>query len=831
MSPSIAEQFRGIASSVPDTVALTTARARYTYADLDRWSDAIAADVVAHGLPRDRAVAIVTADNVALVAAVLGVVKAGFFFVMIDASDPEDRVEWILRESNAVLRLEPRPFSRDSVPAPPIQPPHEFVHLVFTSGTTGKPKGVMTRQAGFVEHTLASSKSKGFAAGERTLYTALPGFTRAPLNIFGALLTGGTLCAFDARNESLAALADTIRNERITTVGLTPSFFRRLMTLPDLDLSSVRTLRLGADRVTVADVEIFKRRFPRGCILTTGFAATESGRVFSMRIDHDTPVPGPLVPMGRAYDDVDVRLLDEEGREVAVGETGEIVVRSAQVAEGYWNDPELTADRFRMDGLRTYFTGDLARRDEQGLYYFVGRKDARLKIHGRRIDPSEIEAAILSLGSVREVVVVGKTDESTGQYLVAYVVMQEGEVCRSRTLRAVLREQLPLWMIPSRIVPLDAIPLTRALKADRAALIARAEDTPAEDSGAADDLQHRLVGIWSRVTERAVHVDDDFFEDLGGESIVAAHLVTEVQRETGAAIPLSLLLELNSVAKMASFLRGRAEVDPVAVAVQPHGSRPPLFCISGAGGSIMVFRRLSRSLGNDQPFYGLHHHGFGTVLFPQSYTAMAAQYAEAIRRIQSRGPYFVAGYSSGGTLAFEVARQMERAGEPVAFVGLIDTAASRTRASRETRLRNRLEFLRQRPFPRVPRYLWEMIALRPWFHFKQWTRRAQKAPRAGAKAYLPDPALVPDPLHETNEALSEARRGFALQPYSGTVTLFRARHGVGAMTDERDLGWLRVGIGRLDIRDVEGDHRSILEEDVHSLGLAFANALAETQAR
>jgi aspartate racemase len=241
----------------------------------------------------------------------------------------------------------------------------------------------------------------------------------------------------------------------------------------------------------------------------------------------------------------------------------------------------------------------------------------------------------------------------------------------------------------------------------------------------------------------------------------------------------------------------------------------------------MVFRRLARSLGGDQPFYGLHHHGFGSTLFPQSYTAMAAQYADAIRRIQPQGPYFVAGYSSGGTLAFEVARQLERADEQVAFVGLIDTGATRERASMETRIRNRLAFLRQRPFPRVPRYVWEMIALRPWFHLEQWARHSKRKLRSGAKDFLPDPALVPHEVHETNQALSEARRGFALQPYGGTVTLFRARHGMGAMTDQRDLGWLRVGIGRLDIRDVEGDHRSILEEDVRSLGTAFASALAE----
>ncbi len=821
---SIAECFRAVAAASPDVVALITSRDRYTYSDLDRWSDAIAADVVKQKAPLDKPVAIITADNGALVAAVFGVVKAGHFFVMIDASDPAERVELILRESFAEVRVEPRPFSKGSTALPPPRPPHEFVYLVLTSGTTGKPKAVITRQARFVEKTLASAAGKGYAAGERSLYTALPGFTRAPLAIFGTLLSGSTMCAFDARSESLTALAASISRERITSLALPPSLFRRLMTLPELDLSSVTTLRLGADVVTVADVETFKSRFSPGCRLQTGFAASETGRVFHIQIGHDTPMPGPLVPIGWPVRGVEVRLVDDEGNDVPDGEAGEIVVRSEHVAEGYWNDPELTAQRFVMDHVRTFFTGDLARRDDQGLYYFVGRKDARLKIHGRRVDPSEIEAAILALGDVREAVVVGKTDGSAEQWLVAYVVMQHGRRCDARAIRAALRERVPMWMVPARIHALDAIPMTHAAKADRSALVARVDDVLVEDSGASDELQRQLVEIWSGVVRAPVHVDDDFFDDLGGDSIRAAHLVSEVGRVTGRVIPLSLLLELQTVAKMAAFLLGHHQADPVAVVVQRGGSLPPLFCISGAGGSVMIFRRLARTLGTDQPFYGLHHHGFDSAMFPESYTAIAAQYADAIRRIQDQGPYFVAGYSSGGTLAFEVARQMERVRDQVAFVGLIDTGATQRVSSRAIRLRNRLAFLRERPLARVPRYVWEMVALRPWFLLTRWARRSKRV-RLRARDFLPDPALVPADLHQTNRTMSASRLGFALRPYGGAVTLFRARHGMGAMAEERDLGWLRVGVGSLDILDVEGDHRSLLEEDVTSLGLAFSDAL------
>jgi amino acid adenylation domain-containing protein len=828
----IPEAFRAVVAAQPGALALVTATRRFTYADIDRWSDEVAAGIP--DVARDRPIAIVTRDSVALVPAMLGVVKAGHFFVMIDAADPQERIDLILRESGAVYELTP-PSYRDvrgssfvvrgsiddsqrrttnheprTTSYAATRSPNPNVYVVYTSGTTGKPKAVMTKHEGFVERNAVSSKVKGLASGERTLLTALPGFTRASLTILGSLLSGATMCAFDARSEGLDALAELIRRERVTTLNLPPALFRKLMTLPGLDLSSVRVLRLGADRITLADVELFKSRFPRGAYLQTGFASTETGRVLTMRIDHDTPVPGPLVPMGRPMAGVEVRLVDEEGNDA---DEGELVVRGESVVSGYWNDPELTARHF-VDGA--FHTGDLARRDAEGLYYFVGRKDARLKIRGRRIDPSEVEAALLALGGIRDAVVVGKRDQ-----LVAYVVIQEGAAFDARHLRAAMRAAHPAWMVPAHVHALASIPITRAAKADRAALTARVDEELPDESGAGDELEAQLATLWAKALGRPVHVHDDFLDDLGGDSIVAAQLVSEVQRATSRTIPLSMLLELNTVASMAAFIRAGRAIDPVTVAVQPRGSRRPLFCIAGAGGSVMIFRRLARALGSEQPLYGLHHHGLPAGDL-SSYAAVAGRYAEAIRRIQSRGPYYLAGYSSGGILAFELARQFQSAGEEVAFVGLIDTAVTRGRSTRETRLANRLAFLRERPLERLPRYLWEMLARRPWFLLERRLRRA----RFRVTDFLPDPTLVPDEVHAANEAFTEARRNMRLLPYAGPVALFRARHGAGAYHPERDLGWRTAGVTDLRIHDVEGDHRSVLEEDVASLARAFVSELS-----
>jgi amino acid adenylation domain-containing protein len=837
ISISIAERFREVVAWSPDAIALTSPRARYTYAELDRWSDSIAADVIACAAPVASPIAIATRDNVALVAATLAAVKAGHFFVVIDAGDPDERIAMILAASGAALALidsdrapaatsplqrvairEPdrrsqiadrsgSPAIRDLRSAISSPPPHELVQITYTSGTTGTPKAVASRQRTFVERVVSQAAVNGRVAGERVSYTALPGFARATYEILGSLLNGATLCAFDTRSETLDGLADFIRRERVSILTLTPALFRRFMqSAPtDLDLSSIRKLRIGADVVTVADVEAFKARFPRGCTFERGFAASETGQVMHMSIDHDTPIPGPLVPMGRPRPGVVVRLIDEEGRDVPDGEAGELVVRSKHVADGYWNAPELTAQRFTFDGgLATFFTGDYVKRDADGLYYFVGRRDSRLKIHGRRIDPLEVESALVAHAGAREAVAVGKPDAGGELHLVAYLVMREGHAFVPRDIRAALRGKLPASMIPSQLHALDAIPMTGPGKVDRAALTARVEIAETRDDQTSDDLERVLLEVWSRVTGAAVGLGDDFFDDLGGESVVAAQLVTEVQRALGRSLPLSLLLELNTAAKMADYLRavGEADIERTAILVQRgDGTLPPLFSVSGKGGSVMMFRPLAAHLGPAQTFYGLTHHGFAASAFPKTFVALAACYVDAIRAVQPEGPYYLAGYSAGGLIAFDVARQLSRAGHEVAFTGIIDAATTSQPVPAWKHYLKHLSLLREKPLKQTPRY----------------------ARAIARRLRLMRPEPVPE-VKEMNRHFDAIHRRDVLQPYPGRVTLFLARHGFGFEGTTPDLGW-RVLCGELDIVHVEGEHHTVIRDDVASLAKAMRSAM------
>ena len=834
--PTVIERFREVVAASPDRLALTSSGRSYTYAEIDRWSDRIATDIIAAGAPEEWPIAIVTSDNVSLAPAVIGVIKAGHFLLSLDATDPDERIDLILRESRATLCVV---NSTDRVPAalsghplvaigslpatatpPPHRPPHPYVHVAFTSGTTGKPKAVITKQESLVEKTIRKAQRLGLGEGSRRSFTALPGFIRGASSILSAFLAGATLCSFDARGESLAALAEWIAREKITNLALTPSLFRRLVIAnpPNLDFSNVTHLQMGADRITMADIEAFRKLFPRGCQLYHGYAGTElGGGVLRIVIDHDTPIPGPLVPMGRPYPDCEFRLIDEEGNEVADGEVGEIVVTSPHVADGYWNDPELTAQRFfthpDRPGVRTFHTGDLAKRDGEGLYYFMGRKDARLKVQSRRIDPLEVEVALLATGELRDAVIVGKYDSHGELKLVAYVVMREGRPFAPRQLRAILRRHVPTWMVPARIYELDTIPITRAGKLDRTSLIDRIDPPIVRESGARDDLERSLCEIWSRVLDQAVNVDDDFFDDFGGESVVAAHLVTEIERETGRSLPLSLLIELNTVSKMAEHLRGTDETSRHVIRIQEGSTLPPLFCVAGGGGSLIVFRELAALIDPDLPFYGVQPHSFAPGTVPKTFSAIAACYADSIRQIQPEGPYYLAGYSMGGHLAYEIARQMTRCGDEVAFVGVIDTTAHTERASLWQRFLYRIEMLRIDPRRNFPRF----------------AREAVNRPRgwAGRRVRNIIKAAAPHRIYDSFLEFNDARKDFRLGPYDGTLTLFRGRDGIRRVRVEPDLGWANVPLGRLDIVDVDGDHETLLAQpQVRSLADVFARALA-----
>ena len=367
---------------------------------------------------------------------------------------------------------------------------------------------------------------------------------------------------------------------------------------------------------------------------------------------------------------------DSAGRPLAVGETGEIAVRSRYLALGYWRRPDLTEASFRPDpaegSARVYRTGDVGRLRPDGCLEFLGRKDFRLKVRGHRVDPGEVESALLGLEGVREAVVATSEDARGEARLVAYVLPEEPHLDPD-ALRRALVETLPEHLIPTRFVELEAFPLDANGKVDRRRLAAP-EVPPRRHPRIAprDPLEDRLALLFEQVLGvEEVGVDESFF-DLGGDSLAAAEILARLAAETGQRLPVSSLLIAPSVERLAKLVTGaeRETSSRILVPIQPEGGEPPLFLVHDGAGEVLRYAALARHLGDDQPVFGLQA-AISAVGIP----ALAGRYLAELRRVQPTGPYRLGGWCFGGVVAFEMAHQLREGGEEVALLALLGISA------------------------------------------------------------------------------------------------------------------------------------------------------------
>ncbi len=714
----------------PDHIALVDPRGRWTYSELDLAVSRLAARLRADGIrPGDR-VAIWAHRGASLVWAILGVLRTGAAFVILDPAFPEDRLLETLKRArpHGFLRLDaagalpPRvdahlevePFLSlhqiptatakvavarfGAIPLPAAWPqvgPEDTAAVTFTSGSTGLVKGVIQTH-GSMSHFIPWHREV-LGYGDEDRHTLLSGLSHDPLqrDVFHPLGTGATLCISDPeRTGEPGYLAAWMRRERITVSNLTPAVGRLLSEPPPggpaIDLPDLRGAVFAGDVLTRRDVERVHLLAPRALCVNV-YGATESHRALSF---HVAEADGggrerQVLPLGRGKRDVQLLVLGRSGGIAGIGEMGEIAIRSPHLAEGYLNDAEQTARSFVPNpfthdpGDRIYLTGDLGRYLPDSEVAEAGRADQLVEIRGFRIEPGEIEAEIGRITGVHEAVVVGRemSGDVLERRLVAYVVADTADpaMIDLSDLRDRLRERLPAYMVPSVFVPLDKLPLDPNGKVDRRALPDPADVLPALKAcrrvPPRDHLELRLARIWEEALSTApaapVNVADDFFE-RGGDSLLGAALLARIENEFGRALPLITLFQRPTVEEMARLLRaaGEAAAEPALIRLQEGGARPPLFLMSAEGGRALAYLGLARALGPDWPVWGLQD--VAPLDAPRTLSGMAEECLRHVCEVHPTGPYLLAGWSFGGRLAVEVARQLAASGREVAFVGTID---------------------------------------------------------------------------------------------------------------------------------------------------------------
>jgi thioesterase domain-containing protein len=642
-------------------------------------------------------------------------------------------------------------------------------------------------------------------------------------------------------------LKTLIAEQSVTTLHFVPSMLQAF--LAETDLQSCDSLRQVISSGEALDARLSARFFAQAgesAQLHNLYGPTEAAiDVTFWPCQCDCSDDDPQVPIGYPIANTQIYVLDSHLQPVPIGVTGELYIGGVALARGYVNRPDLTAERFiphpypMREGERLYHTGDLARYRADGALEYLGRTDHQVQLRGHRIELGEIETALRAYPAIEDCVVLLREDEAGDKRLVAYPVVQQGQRLTISELRSYLQDRLPLYMIPSNFVLLAALPRLSNGKVDRRALVLT------QDMGLTESrtvvaprtpVEIALATIWTDLLRlEQVSVSDNFFE-LGGHSLLAAQLLNRINQQFGTALSLPTLFRIPTIAQVAALLQtemkelnGRASVlvPSLCVPIQPTGENPPFFCVHPAPGVVSCFLDLAKHLRHDRPFYGIQAPGLDVddALF-SSIEEMAAAYVDALLALQpSDTPYFLGGYSFGGLVAFEMARQLEAQGCRVALLALLDSYPLEQDASAETAGTHDDAQLIVELVEVLGRYGRTNIVA----SYEDVRRLQADEQLAYLLDRLREAKVAPD-----NTSISEVRRllqvskahqfcGRRYRPklYAGRITLLRSGN-----AEVDPSSWAPFSSEPVEVHSVSGDHLSMVAEPyVQSLAVQLQQCL------
>lgn len=719
----------------PDAPAVRADGRTLSYAELDAQSMRVARSLAAAGVRRGDVVAVAVPRSCDLSVALLGVMRAGAAYMPIEADQPAERIAVMIAEARPRLGIVSAAFgmplpvvlpmymieqgvlsgtgpsaidtSASSTAIEPERPAADTAaYVIFTSGSTGIPKGVVVEHAAIVNRLVWMREHYGIGAQDRILQKTPVTFDVSVWELFLPFVAGALLVmAPPSAHRDPAWLSRIIDDDAITVMHFVPSMLAAFLA----------EHAEGAGRVTSSLRQVFCSGEALPAELRDRFHACYDAELHNLygpteaavdvtwwpasRDDRTDPVP-----IGFPVWNTAMYVLDRRLRALPPGVAGDLYIAGAQLARGYLNRPEFTAERFIADpfvsGTRMYLTGDRAAWRADGALTYLGRSDQQVKIRGVRIEPGEIESAIMAVGAYAQAHVVARTMPDGETRLVAYVVpasvaaqTPEAKAAEGARLRTELQRRLPETMVPAHVMLLDTVPLTSSGKLDRKAL-------PMPEQGAGSgratvtDSERRVAALFAdllQVDATTLRADDDFFL-LGGHSLLAARCMLRVRGEWGVKAGIGALFANPTIARFASYLDGymeqattaRTQSEGLGALVRladrareasANAEAPPLFCIHPAGGISWCYAALGRALSGHRATYGVQADLLGETR-PASLEQMAGEYVRRIREVQPFGPYHLAGWSVGGIIAQEMAVQLQDAGASVALVALLDAYPS-----------------------------------------------------------------------------------------------------------------------------------------------------------
>jgi amino acid adenylation domain-containing protein len=872
--------FQQQAEKSPDAAAVVWKELMISYSELNRRADGAAYYLRKQGVEPGMPVAICMERSIDIVVGILGILKAGAACLPIDPTYPQDRIAYIMKDSNArvlvsevsevsevswicgekaylfpeVINLNKISKDNENTPTHPLnhsttQP--TLAYIMYTSGSTGRPKGVAVSHRSVVR-LLFGIDYVDLSGRPSILQMAPISFDASTFELWGALLHGGRCVLYPGNTIDMKVLGNVLQVYDIRVLWLTASLFNTIIDeVPEI-LTDVQQLLIGGETLSVPHVRRALECLPKTRIIN-GYGPTE-GTTFTCcyPIPRTLPQNVSSIPIGRPISNTRVYILDSQLQPLPIGIFGELCIGGDGVALGYWNRPELTAEKFDRDFLDSqddqdekekaedfhhstfiepthhsalYRTGDLARWLPDGTIEFLGRIDRQVKISGFRIEPGESESVLRTHPEVRDAVVLVREVNPGDQRLVAYYVTidrdEEAVTIDFDDLKEFLEKKLPHFMIPSSYIKMDKFPLTPGGKVDINAL-----SKPGSTSGAVDAdgkytlprdrVEAELVKIWETLLHvKPVGITDDFFR-LGGYSLLAIRLFHHIERQFGKKLPVSVLFQASTVKKLAAILREGEELSyrSSLVPIRSEGTKPPFFFMHHLDGGVLDYRELANRLDTDHSIYGIQtkiHEGV-----PLDYINIkeaAKYYTEVIKSVAENGPYLLGGHSFGGIVAIEVARQLLSQGEKVALVSVIDTRAPGTHLLPKKEIKmyylrtywERIKFHTAR--------LFSMKGIKRWRYFllksnvvlgrmkKKWKRLYKRLKGIRSTFHQGD--------FKITKLLSES--GFISDGYPGKVTLFKASISL-PIYEQADYGWGKYAHRGVEVHEVQGEHGNLLKE-------------------
>lgn len=820
----------------PDKVAIKHNGQSITYEELDTVSNQIAAYFIAHNVTNNDVIAVAIDRSISLVLCLLGLVKAGAAYVPIDPHLPTDRVNFILDNSGAKLLCTVQKYSEqyagitdkilfDNVLLNSRSQPHsepdveydgnELAYILYTSGSTGQPKGVAIERHSLLNFLLSMQKEPGINQDDILLSITTISFDIAELELFLPLICGAQIIIVD--NEVAKdgrALLEIIKTEQISIVQATPFTWRMILQsgwnkpLPIKAFCGGEALPKDlADKLLEKCTELWNMYGP-----------TET--TIYCTIKKILPKED-LITIGKPIDNTQVYILDKEQHQVPAGEEGEIYIGGEGIARGYVGRPDLTSERFIDDtfsgsGGKIYKTGDWGKMLDNGEVQYLGRIDHQIKIRGYRIETEEIEYQLKNQRDIKDALIILHEDRLGNKQLVAYIIAKGYFTPYQRDKKIGkwknnLKNKLPDYMVPSVFILIPRMPLMPNGKLDRKKLpIPTTKPLSRSNKKPSTETEKKITQIILNNTDfEHIGINDNFI-DLGIDSLIALTIIVGIEEQFHKRLPLTILVHYPSVKLLAQFIDSASDSPYNSlINLKTGGDKVPLYLVHGIGLNLFNFNSIIEHMDANQPVFGLRAAGLDGNEAPlESIETIAAYYNQEILSHDPIGPYAIAGYSMGGIIAYEMAIQLKEAGKKVEMLAMIDTNVQESFQAPINNLLRKAERQIDKLIFRVGSFYKHPVSNIDYLSQTFGQQIKAFLTRAGFRSKYA-PSELPTYMQYVVEKLEAACANYVIQPYNLKIDLIKAEQRFYYVDDPKYLGWGNYALDGITIYEVPGDHEEV----------------------